>query len=432
MSASTWWGLLLRTAALMIAAALLGLLIGHVGIAVAVALAAVLMWQLYMLQRVLRWLRSDRADKVPDAGGAWGDLIGLIARLFRRKQYHKRRMRQLLRELRNSTAAIPDGVVMLNPAAEILWFNRSAAELLHLRSPGDAGLRIDSLVRRPEFVSYLRGGEYRTPVVVPGGGASSQQYLHFQVVPYGAGQLLLIVRDVTREVRLEAMRKDFVANASHELRSPLTVISGYLETLSQDETLDPVLRGPLLEMGRQTQRMTAIVHDLLELSRLEAADRLAEGEPIDVAELMTRLRSDLLVRVPAALQVRLQVDTAARLVGEPAQLHSAFANLLDNAAKYTPAGGVITVRWWSDEHGGHFAVADTGIGIAPEHLPRLTERFYRVDAGRSRASGGSGLGLAIVKHVLQRHGGSLQIESEEGRGSTFTCHFPPARLLPAA
>jgi two-component system phosphate regulon sensor histidine kinase PhoR len=432
MSASTWWGLLLRTAALMIAAALLGLLIGHVGIAVAVALAAVLMWQLYMLQRVLRWLRSDRADKVPDAGGAWGDLIGLIARLFRRKQYHKRRMRQLLRELRNSTAAIPDGVVMLNPAAEILWFNRSAAELLHLRSPGDAGLRIDSLVRRPEFVSYLRGGEYRTPVVVPGGGASSQQYLHFQVVPYGAGQLLLIVRDVTREVRLEAMRKDFVANASHELRSPLTVISGYLETLSQDETLDPVLRGPLLEMGRQTQRMTAIVHDLLELSRLEAADRLAEGEPIDVAELMARLRSDLLVRVPAALQVRLQVDTAARLVGEPAQLHSAFANLLDNAAKYTPAGGVITVRWWSDEHGGHFAVADTGIGIAPEHLPRLTERFYRVDAGRSRASGGSGLGLAIVKHVLQRHGGSLQIESEEGRGSTFTCHFPPARLLPAA
>ena len=432
MSASTWWGLLLRTAALMMAAALLGLLRGHVGIAVAVALAAVLMWQLYMLQRVLRWLRSDRADQVPDAGGAWGDLIGLIARLFRRKQYHKRRMRQLLRELRNSTAAIPDGVVMLNPAAEILWFNRSAAELLHLRSPGDAGLRIDSLVRRPEFVSYLRGGEYRTPVVVPGGGASSQQYLHFQVVPYGAGQLLLIVRDVTREVRLEAMRKDFVANASHELRSPLTVISGYLETLSQDETVDPVLRGPLLEMGRQTQRMTAIVHDLLELSRLEAADRLAEGEPIDVAELMARLRSDLLVRVPAALEVRLQVETAARLVGEPAQLHSAFANLLDNAAKYTPAGGVITVRWWSDEHGGYFAVADTGIGIAPEHLPRLTERFYRVDAGRSRASGGSGLGLAIVKHVLQRHGGSLQIESEEGRGSTFTCHFPPARLLPAA
>ena len=431
MSASTWWGLLLRTLLLMLAAALVGLLTGHVGIAVALVLAAVLLRQMYMLQRVLLWLRSDRADRVPDAGGAWGDAIGLIARLFRRKQYHKRRMRQLLRELRNSTAAIPDGVVMLNPAAEILWFNRSAAELLHLRSPGDAGLRIDSLVRRPEFVSYLRGGDYRSPVVVPGGGASSEQYLHFQIVPYGAGQLLLMVRDVTREVRLEAMRKDFVANASHELRSPLTVISGYLETLSQDESVDAALRGPLLEMRRQALRMTAIVQDLLELSRLEATDRVAEGEPIDVGELMTRLRSDLLMGMPAALAVHLQVDSGARLLGEPAQLHSAFANLLDNAAKYTPAGGTITVRWWSNEQGGHFSVIDTGIGIAPEHLPRLTERFYRVDAGRSRASGGSGLGLAIVKHVLQRHGASLQIESEEGRGSTFSCHFPPARLLAA-
>jgi two-component system phosphate regulon sensor histidine kinase PhoR len=431
MSAAGWWSLLLRTLLLLLAAVLVGEMTGHVAIVVALVLAAVLLRQMYMLQRVLLWLRSDRADEVPDAGGAWGEAIGLIARLFRRKQYHKRRMRQLLRELRNSTAAIPDGVVMLNPAAEILWFNRSAAELLHLRSPGDAGLRIDSLVRRPEFVNYLRGGDYHSPVVVPGGGAAAEQYLHFQVVPYGAGQLLLMVRDVTREVRLEAMRKDFVANASHELRSPLTVISGYLETLSQDEAIDPALRAPLLEMRRQSLRMTAIVQDLLELSRLEAKDQVAEGEPIDVGELMARLRSDLLVRVPAALEVRLQVDSDARLIGEPAQLHSAFANLLDNAAKYTPAGGIITVRWWSDQQGGHLEVTDTGIGIAPEHLPRLTERFYRVDAGRSRASGGSGLGLAIVKHVLQRHGASLEIESEEGRGSTFICHFPPARLVAA-
>ena len=432
MSAPGWWSLLLRTLLLIVAATVIGLLTGHVAIAVALALATALVRQLYLLQRVLLWLRSDRADQVPDAGGAWGDVIGLIARLFRRKQYHKRRMRQLLRELRNSTAAIPDGVVMLNPAAEILWFNRSAAELLHLRSPGDAGLRVDSLVRRPEFVNYLRGGDYRSPVVAPGGGASSEQHLHFQIVPYGAGQLLLMVRDVTREVRLEAMRKDFVANASHELRSPLTVISGYLETLSQDEGIDPALRTPLLEMRRQSLRMTAIVQDLLELSRLEAADRIAEGEFIDVGELLARLRGDLLMRVTAALEVRVQVESGARLLGEPAQLHSAFANLLENAAKYTPAGGIITVRWWSDAQGGHLAVADTGIGIAAEHLPRLTERFYRVDAGRSRASGGSGLGLAIVKHVLQRHGASLQIESEEGHGSTFTCHFPPARLLAAA
>ena len=243
MTASAWWRLFLSTLTAVAVAVLIGLLTGHVGIAVAVLLAALLMRQLYMLQRVLLWLRSDRADRVPDAGGAWGDVIGLIARLFRRKQYHKRRMRQLLRELRHSTAAMPDGVVMLNPAAEILWFNRSAAELLNLRSRGDVGLRIDNLVRRPEFVNYLRNGDYRSPVVVQGAGVT-EQHLQFQMVPYGAGQLLLMVRDVTRQVRLETMRKDFVANASHELRSPLTVISGYLETLSQEESLEPVLHQP--------------------------------------------------------------------------------------------------------------------------------------------------------------------------------------------
>jgi two-component system, OmpR family, phosphate regulon sensor histidine kinase PhoR len=431
MTVALWRSLVLSTLAAVLVAVLIGLLTGHVGIAVAVVLAALLMRQLYMLQRVLQWLRSDRADLVPDAGGAWGDVIGLIARLFRRKQYHKRRMRQLLRELRHSTAAIPDGVVMLNPAAEILWFNRSAAELLSLRSPGDVGLRIDNLVRHPEFVSYLRHGDYHSPVVVQSAG-QSEQHLQFQVVPYGAGQLLLMVRDVTRQVRLEAMRKDFVANASHELRSPLTVISGYLETLAQEESLDPVLHGQLQEMRRQALRMTAIVQDLLELSRLEADGGAPNEEPVDVGALLTRLRSDLLARHSLQLQVRMQVDTQDRLRGEPAQLHSAFANLLDNAAKYTPAGGTVVMRWWRDEHGGYLSVTDTGIGIAPEHIPRLTERFYRVDPGRSRASGGSGLGLAIVKHALQRHDASLQIVSEEGRGSTFTCHFPVARLLPPA
>jgi two-component system phosphate regulon sensor histidine kinase PhoR len=431
MTASVWRSLILSTLAAVAVAALIGLLTGQVGVAVAVVLATLLMRQLYMLQRVLMWLRSDRADQVPDAGGAWGDVIGLIARLFRRKQYHKRRMRQLVRELRHSTAAIPDGVVMLNPAAEILWFNRSAAELLNLRNPGDVGLRIDNLVRRPEFVNYLRHGEYRSPVVVQGAG-NSEQHLHFQMVPYGAGQLLLMVRDVTRQVRLEAMRKDFVANASHELRSPLTVISGYLETLSQDESLEPVLHGQLQEMRRQALRMTSIVHDLLELSRLEAEGGVPNEEPVDVGALLARLRSDLLARHALQLQVRMQVETPDRLRGEPAQLHSAFANLLDNAAKYTPTGGTIVMRWWRDELGGCLSVTDTGIGIAPEHIPRLTERFYRVDPGRSRASGGSGLGLAIVKHVLQRHDATLQIVSEEGRGSTFTCHFPAARLLPPA
>lgn len=421
--ADGWWGLAARVSLALAAAVVAGLFLGHVGYAVAVVLAALLLRQLYMLQRVLLWLRADRVDMAPDAGGVWGDVIGLILRLFRRKQYHKRRMRQLLRELRHSTAAIPDGVVMLNPAAEILWFNRSAGELLNLRASGDVGLRIDNLVRRPEFVNYLRSGDFRSSVVVQAGGVSDQ-YLNFQIVPYGAGQLLLLVRDVTRQAQLEAMRKDFVANASHELRSPLTVISGYLETLAQDEALDPALAGPIHEMRRQALRMTAIVQDLLELSRLEAEGGAPQGEPISVDALMVRLRADLLARSKSDLDVRIEARATEQLVGMEAQIHSAFANLLENAAKYTPAGGVITMRWSCNEQGGQFSVTDTGIGIAPEHIPRLTERFYRVDVGQSRAKGGTGLGLALVKHILARHRGRLGIESTLGRGATFTAFAP--------
>jgi two-component system phosphate regulon sensor histidine kinase PhoR len=428
---SNWWSSLGRVCLAIGGAYLLGRLIGRPELALALVLAALLVYQLYMLWRVLDWLRSDRPELAPDAGGAWGELVGFMVRLYRRKRYHKRRMLQLLRELRQSTAAIPDGVVMLNPVAEILWFNRSAAELLQLRGRGDVGLRIDNLVRSPEFVQYLRTGDYAVPVVVPANGLS-ERYLQFQIVPYGAGQRLLLVHDVTRQARLEEMRKDFVANASHELRSPLTVISGYLETLAQDEGLDAGLRGPIVEMRRQALRMAAIVQDLLELSRLEAEATSPAGEPIDVGNLLARLRSDLLARLDRPRDIRVQVDSTDRLLGVEAQIHSAFANLLDNAAKYTPEGGTVTMRWWRDEHGGHLAVSDTGIGIAAEHIPRLTERFYRVDPGRSRASGGSGLGLAIVKHVLQRHGGSLRIESVEGQGSTFSCDFPPARLAAPA
>src|SRR5260221_860044 len=431
MSFPSWWAPLVAAVVLAGTRVPAGLRVGPPALTVAPGLAGMLARQQYMLERVRQWLRRDRVDLAPDAGGVWGELIGLIGRLFRRKQYHKRRMLQLLRELRSSTAAIADGVVMLNPAAEILWFNRAAARLLHLRGRTDIGLRVDNLVRRPEFVHYLRSGEYTMPVVVQASGLSDQ-YLHFQIVPYGAGQLLLLVRDVTQQARLEEMRKDFVANASHELRSPLTVISGYLETLSQDESIDAGLRGPLDAMRRQALRMTAIVHDLLELSRLEAEEGTPAGEPVDVGGLLARLRSDLLARLGSTREVQILVESTNRLLGVEAQLHSAFGNLLENAAKYTPAEGTITMRWWCDEHGGHVAVADTGIGIAAAHIPRLTERFYRVDPGRSRASGGSGLGLAIVKHVLQRHSARLQIESEEGKGSTFSCHFQLARLVTAA
>ncbi|HEY6451257.1 MAG TPA: phosphate regulon sensor histidine kinase PhoR [Steroidobacteraceae bacterium] len=408
-----------------------GALFGAPWAGLAVVLATYLALQLADLLRVVQWLRRDEPERAPDLAGPWGQVVAMIVRLYRRKQFHKQRLLRLLRELRRSTAAMPDGVVVLNPQAEILWFNRTAARLLGLRGKGDVGLRLENLVRSPEFVRYLRGGQYALPVIVRL-TAGVEHYLSVQIVPYGAGQLLALVRDVTRQARLEAMRKDFVANASHELRSPLTVICGYLETLAQEPGVDPALAGPLQEMRRQALRMTSIVQDLLELSRLEASDRPAPEEPIDVVALMAQLRRDVLARSVHPVQVLLHADSTLKLLGEDELIHSAFANLVDNAAKYTAPEGSVQMRWWTDEQGGHFSVIDTGIGIAADHIPRLTERFYRVDSGRSRTTGGSGLGLAIVKHVLQRHGAELSIESQEGHGSNFTCHFPSERVERAA
>jgi two-component system phosphate regulon sensor histidine kinase PhoR len=366
----------------------------------------------------------------PDAGGLWGDVVANVVRLYRRKKFHKQRLIRMFRELRRSTASMPDGVLTLNADREILWFNRKAADLLGLRRKTDFGLRIDHLIRVPELTRYLASREASGSVTIrPRIG--EECWLSFQAVPYGEDQMLLLVRDVTRQSLIEIMRKDFVANASHELRSPLTVIAGYLETIGTDPGLDPALQPPMQEMRRQAERMTAIISDLLELSRLEASDERVAGEPIDVAALLGVLRKDLQARRQRPTELRVQVESARRLLGDEGLIHSAFWNLVDNAAKYSPADGTVTVRWWDDAAGGHLSVTDTGPGIAPEHLPRLTERFYRVDPGRARAKGGSGLGLAIVKHVLLRHGAELDVQSVEGRGSTFTCHFPPQRLVDA-
>jgi two-component system phosphate regulon sensor histidine kinase PhoR len=427
MNSSGWLSLIVRLALALTVGLVFGLIFHSPWAGLTVVLGWTLWTQYLNLLRMLRWLRADEIALTPDLNGPWGDLVAMVARLYRRKQFHKQRLLRLLRELRRSTAAMPDGVVVLNPQAEILWFNRTAARLLGFRGKTDFGLRIENLVRQPEFVRYLREAEYDSPVIVRS-SIGGDQFLSLQIVPYGAGQLLTLVRDVTREARLESMRKDFVANASHELRSPLTVISGYLETLTQDAEIDPMLAGPLQEMRRQAQRMTGIVEDLLELSRLESSDRDAAKVPIDVGALMAQLRQDVLARAPHPATVQVRSDSNARLLGEEIQIHSAFSNLVDNAAKYTPAEGSIQIRWWTDDKGGHLSVTDTGIGIAAAHIPRLTERFYRVDLGRGRGTGGSGLGLAIVKHVLQRHGGQLSIESEEGRGSKFSCHFPRDRI----
>jgi len=424
-----WWfaaGRLLITIGL---GAGIGWLLGGVWVGLACALGLHLAWVLTNLFRLEWWLRHRSYADPPDVGGVWGEIIAQIVRLHRRKRFHKQRFVQLMRQLQRSTAALPNGVVILNAQREIVWFNRTAARLLNLRSAADLGLRIEHLLREPEFVRYLAGGDYANPIVLrPTTGQDC--FLSMQVAPYGDGQLLLLVSDVSRQVRLEAVRRDFVANASHELRSPLTVISGYLETLAQDAALDADLQGPVAEMRRQAERMTAIIHDLLELSRIEETDETPGGEPIDIAALAALLRKDVLARPHHPREVRVRIESAAQLRGVEPEIHSAFSNLVDNSAKYTPADGSVEMRWWADDEGGHFAVSDTGYGIPAEHIPRLTERFYRVDPGRSRGTGGSGLGLAIVKHVLQRHGGTLEVQSALGTGSTFTCHFPAERVVP--
>ncbi len=422
------WGFAaIRLAGTLLAGLFLGLVLGRLWAGLACALAAHLTWQLIVLFRVEWWLRHRSLEDPPDIRGVWGEVISQIVRLHRRKRFHKQRFVQLMRQLQRSTAALPNGVVILNGQREIVWFNRMAGKLLDLKRTADLGLRIENLLREPEFARYLTRADFSNPVVIRR-ATREDCHLSLQIVPYGEGQQLLLAADVSRQMRLEAVRRDFVANASHELRSPLTVIAGYLETLGQDPALDAELAAPVAEMRRQAERMTGIIRDLLELSRLEQSDEPVAGEWLEVSALIGLLRKDVLARPVHPREVRMRIDSDAALLGDEGEIHSAFSNLVDNAAKYTPAEGSIEMRWWVDEDGGHFAVTDTGIGIPAEHLPRLTERFYRVDPGRSRSTGGSGLGLAIVKHVLQRHGGELEIGSVLGKGSTFTCHFPPQRV----
>ena len=412
----------------LLAALACGWIIDRPGLCASLYLAAIVAWQARNLIRFEHWLRLRSILKPPNMDGLWGNTVAIANRLYQRKRFHKRRALTLLRELRRMTSAMPDGAILLGPTREILWFNPMAADWLGLRRKLDYGIRIDNLIRQPEFVEYVAGGG-RGPgprIHMPNLG---DRWFAFNLITTSGRDLqLLIVRDVTSEARLESMRRDFVANASHELRSPLTVVRGYLDTLADDPVLDEGWREPVREMQRQSERMHGIVSDLLELSRLEAGSSEAEREPINVAGLLALMRKEVLARPDRPAQFDLNLESDALLLGAEPELHSIFQNLIMNAVKYTPSAGRVSVRYWTDGLGGHVAVTDTGIGIPAAHIPRLTERFYRVDAGRSRKLGGSGLGLAIVKHALQRHGAQLEITSEEGKGSTFTCHFPPARV----
>lgn len=424
------WGSISRLGIAAAVACGVGLALRHVALSLAIVLGGYALVQTWNLLRLDLWLRRRRVVQAPDISGPWGEVVAIVSRIYRRKQFHKARVIGLLREFRRLTTAMPEGAILLGPDREILWFNQRAAEWLGLHRRRDRGIRIENLIRHPAFVEYLRSGMPADGVVVHEPGEHGK-WLACNVVKTGeAERQLLIVRDISREMQVESIRKDFVANASHELRSPLTVISGYLDALADDRKLDPTWNSPILEMRRQAERMSTIINGLLELSTLESGERRQTEHPIDIAGMLALLGREITTLELRPKTVTVRADSEFWLIAVEGEIHSIISNLASNAVKYTAAEGEVELRWWTDEAGAHLSVRDTGVGIAPEHIPRLTERFYRVDSGRSREMGGSGLGLAIVKHALQRHEGSLTVISSEGVGSTFTCHFPLHRVVP--
>src|ERR1700727_1719379 len=323
--AAMWTFALARLAGMLLLGLCLGLLIGPIWLWILGAACFYLAWQLLNLYRVDRWLRLRSQIDPPNIGGIWGDIIAQVIRLHRRKQYHKQRLVQLYRELRRSTAALPDGVIILSPQHEIVWFNRQAARLLRRRRPVDVGLRCYNLIQAPEFAHYLHGDDFALPLVIRP-PVQIDMFLALQMVPYGGGQSLLLVRDVTRQMRLEAMRKDFVANASHELSTPLTVISGSLDTLAEDTSVDPAWSGPIKDMRAQARRMNAIIADLLVLSRLESTDGEAPRDAIDVPGMLERLQRDALASADRPRHVLLDLESEDGLFGSPHEIERPSPN----------------------------------------------------------------------------------------------------------
>ena len=411
-------------------AALFGVWIGHPWPLVTLTLLLSLIVHLRYLTRLRSWLNAPKQIELPIAEGIWGEVYDGLLNLQKRNRKRKRKLAAILAEFQASTEALPDGAVVLGPNGEIVWFNTAAQALLGLRVQQDIGLRIANLVRKPAFTEYFSRDDYSGEVECDS-PINSETMLSFRIIPYGNGQRLMIVRDVSDLRRLETARRDFVANASHELRTPLTVLRGYLDVMEPETRKGGTLHdwaSPMSEMRAQAARMEALINDLLKLARLEANIINTRQDLLDVPKMLARTQEQARTMSKGQHRIEFEIEPDLRLYGRDSETQSVFTNLVSNAVQYTPPGGIIGVRWWGDDSGAHFSVADTGIGIAEKDLPRLTERFYRVDTGRSRATGGTGLGLSIVKHALEHLDGKLSIESEVGVGTTFTCSFPVHRV----
>ena len=427
-----WIEELWRTLAIAAVSLFIGWLVDAVALALLLGLGVYAGWHMRQVYRLERWLRYGKHFHPPEARGIWEEIFQLIYRLQQRNRKRKRKLGGMLNRFQQATAALPDATVVLTDGEHIEWWNDAAEQLLGLRYPRDVGQHVGNLIRNPAFVAYLHSKDFDSPIQMPA-PVNPQITLSVRLISYANDQRLLVARDVTRIQQLERMRRDFVANVSHELRTPLTVVAGYLETLLDEAADDPAARQwlcTLTSMHEQSRRMQGIVEDLLMLSRLESQAQPDQPAPVAVPGLLAQVREDAQrLSGDQAHDITLEADPELWLLGSESELRSLFSNLAFNAVRYTPAGGHIDLRWYGDAEGAHFAIRDTGIGIAAHHIPRLTERFYRVDIGRSRGSGGTGLGLAIVKHVLLRHDGQLDVDSEPGKGSTFICTFAPVRTL---
>jgi two-component system phosphate regulon sensor histidine kinase PhoR len=414
-------------AALLAAGTFVGWIYGEPLFGFLLAALMALIWQLRQLLQFNRALHTGNFDSFRIGEGIWQQIYSRFSYERDRGSRYKKMYRQLIKEIRRSTNAMPDGAVVLDENNEIVVCNRAAKMLAGLKRKKDRGQRVDNILRAPALTRLLRADDATKVADIPS-PVKDGSWLNCRVVPYGIDQKLLLLRDVTDRIMLSRMQRDFVANASHELRSPLTVMTGYLDAMAEDDTLSDAWQQPVRQMQEQAQRMTRIVADLLELLRLEGSGSASADEIVDVSSLLARA-CDACRERAAGPECVLDVESPAQLRGNASEIESVVSNLVTNAVRHTPASGRVSLNWSTGPDGASLIVSDTGEGIAAEHIPRLTERFFRVDRGRARTDGGVGLGLAIVKHVLSRHEARLEISSEPGVGSEFRCVFPPERVV---
>ncbi|MCF2950028.1 phosphate regulon sensor histidine kinase PhoR [Paraglaciecola aquimarina] len=421
-----WLKSIIRVLVFMTLTASLGYYFGHVAAGIVVGGVILLAWQYWRLYRLNYWLWHSKKISPPSTRGVWANIYEGIYAAKVNNRNKRKALGEIIRRFREGTEALPDAALVIDHSANITWCNRLARIELGIRWPEDAGSNIDLCIRDPAFIEFLQEQRFELPIEIES-PINSSKVLEIRIVPYAEDQLMLLIRDVTRITQIENMRKDFVANVSHELKTPLTVINGYLEMIPEDGNMpQAMMQKALSEMRSQSFRMQSLIEDLLVLSRIEASAERAFEKLVNVPQMLWQIQAEAeALNREKQHKIFFDISPILYVYGIETELRSAFSNLIFNAINYTPNKGVIQVTWGFEGPQAKFSVKDNGDGISAEHLERLTERFYRVDKARSRTTGGSGLGLSIVKHVLSHHNSKLVIESKVNKGAEFSCRFSP-------